>query len=268
MRSHYEIEEQILQKIKDTPELSEKLTSKSKTALWRLWVYITSYALWLHEGIVEKNARNSRAHTLLWYRDQALKYIDGLPLSWSDEGFFSYDTKAMDDEELNKRALIKRCAALEGAFSQIIIKIAAEKGPLSDEQSLRFAQYMNQIKDAGNRLEIVNKEPDKLKIDMRIYVDRSLVNSEGADQRTNEKLIEKAVRDYFNHLEFNGAMSKTYLLDFVKKAPGVKIPLIKNLEWRYGDKPWKAIEEIVVPEAGYFKIDSLSVTYPDYEEMV
>lgn len=29
------------------------LNSKSKVSIWRLWVYIQAFAIWLHEGIFE-----------------------------------------------------------------------------------------------------------------------------------------------------------------------------------------------------------------------
>ncbi|WP_195909889.1 hypothetical protein [Bacteroidetes bacterium endosymbiont of Geopemphigus sp.] len=41
------------------------------------------------------------------------------------------------------------------------------------------------------------------------------------------------------------------------KSTSGKIPLVKNLEWRYGDKTRKALDEIVVPDVGWFEIDSL-----------
>ena len=60
-RTLQDIQKQIYDKIAETSALSG-LTSTSKVAIWRLWVYIVSFALWVHEQVVETNAENSRPH--------------------------------------------------------------------------------------------------------------------------------------------------------------------------------------------------------------
>lgn len=95
------------------------LTNESKTAIWRLWTYIVASAIWIHEQIVEKNARISRPHTLDWYRTQALDFIDGRDLVFKD-GFFEFDTGGLNEDEIENLKIVKHCAVSEIDLATIL----------------------------------------------------------------------------------------------------------------------------------------------------
>jgi hypothetical protein len=266
-RTLEEIQQQIYDKIAETPQLSG-LTSTSRVAIWRLWVYIIAFAIWLHEEIVEANAENSRPHTLRWYREQALSFLDGLELVWLD-GQFQYETEGVTN--LDERQIIDRCAVLESTDGELIIKIATELDdqvqPITDDQLLRFTSYMNQIKDTGNRLVIVNRPPDKLKLTLKVYVDEQIINlGDGVLLNTDEtiKPVEVAVNEHLRNLEFNGALVKEFLRDTIQKDEGVKLPIIEDLQWQYAGLPFQSIDQWQVPDAGYFEIEELTINYLPY----
>lgn len=245
-------------------------TSTSKVSTWRLWVWIIAFAIWLLEKIVSTNAQNSRPHTIRWYREQCFAFLDGLELQWID-GQFIYNAIGVADIE--DRKIIDRCAVIESNDGELVVKIAKDNAgslePLSAPELIRFDNYLNLIKDAGNRMRIINTEADKLRMTLNIYVDVSII-----DLATGKLLnvdgdvypVQDAVNSYLANLEFNGAFFKEYLKDTLKNADGVKLPLIQSIEWKFDEFDWAAFDEWKVPESGYFVIDEgdLTINYINY----
>lgn len=232
---------------------------------------VISYALFAHEVIVSTNAENSRPHNIPWYKEKCLGFLDGLPLVWSD-GQFKYDLTGVTDAE--DRKIIDRVAVLESNDGELVIKIATDNAgsvePVTAPQLARFTTYMQQIKDAGNQLRIINQTADLLKITLTVFVDPLQI-----DLATGKLLsspddiypVEDAVNQYLSNLEFNGAFVKEYLRDELQRATGVKLPIINNVQWKYSTFPFTSITEWKVPEAGYFTIetDDLVINYEAYD---
>lgn len=232
---------------------------------------IIAYVIFVHEQIVSTNAENSRPHNVPWYLATAKAFLDGLPLVWQD-GQFKYDLTGVTDAD--ERQIIDRCAVLESADGDLVLKIATDNGgviePLTSEQFTRFVAYMNLVKDAGNRLRFVNQPADLLKLNLTIYVDPLII-----DLTTGKQLnvdgdvhpVKEAINTYLANLEFNGAYVKTYLQDALQKATGVKLPLINSVEWKFAGFSFVTIGEIKIPEAGYFKIneEDLTINYIAYD---
>ena len=241
--------------------------STSKVAIWRLWVWIISYVIYIHEQIIEKFAENSRPHTINWYKNQCLNFLDGLPLMWLNEQF-QYDLTNVIDADVRK--IIDRCAILESNSGELVLKLATNNNgnvePLTNAQLLRFTYYINQIKDAGNRIRILNQEADQLKIGLTVYVDPLII-----DLQTGALLsgapgvfpVKKAIDNYLEKLEFNGAFVRTFFQDELQKAPGVVLPKVDVLESQYLGFAFVPIVDWAIPEAGYFKVNpaDLTITY-------
>lgn len=266
-----EIQDQILDAVANDGVLSDKLTSTSKTSIWRLIVFIVSYAIFLHEQIVEKNAENSRPHTKRWYREQALAFMDGHDLTWKN-GQFKYDTSGMAQQQIDEAKPVTHVAITEAANGVLVIKTATKGNTVTEPLGLgvhgRFMSYMGQIKDAGNRLEYINQVPDDLQLTMTVWVDDMLIDTDGTlinDESTAP--IEDACRAYLDSLEFNGAFVKTFLVDMIQAVDGVKIPKIDSLRHRVLANPFQDVEEYVLPYSGHFKYVSLNITYKSYNEV-
>ncbi|AXG70423.1 hypothetical protein KORDIASMS9_02663 [Kordia sp. SMS9] len=270
-RSLEEIQVQMRAKIGEIPVLAPLLSNDSNTGMYSNWIYIVSYSIWLHEQIVEENAENSRPHTLRWYREQALSFLDGLQLVWLD-GQFQYDTS--DVEDVEARRVIHRCAVLESVDGDLIFKIATtnndELQPLADDVLSRFEVYINLIKDGGNSLIVINRPADLLKIQMTVYVDPQVIDlTTGQLLSVNGsevvKPVENAVDTYLANLEFNGAFVVEYFRDAIQKAEGVKLPSIENIQWKYAGLPFVSVALWQIPDAGYFKVEDLMINYIPYD---
>lgn len=231
---------------------------------------IISIAISTHEKIVSTNAENSRPHTIRWYQQQCLNFLDGLPLTWLN-GQFQYDLTNVTDAAVRK--IIDRCAILESGNGELIVKIATFNGlaldPLSNEQRDRFIAYMRQIKDAGNRIRVINQEADMLVMNLTVYVDPLMIDLTTGQLLSNPTIVpvKAALDSYLANLEFNGAFVKEYFIDSLQKAQGVKLPVINQLFSRYLGFPNVAITNWVVPQAGYFKYQDseIEITYLPYE---
>jgi hypothetical protein len=76
-----------------------------------------------------------------------------------------------------------------------------------------------------------------------------------------------AVKDHLKNIEFNGAFVKTYLVDAIQKAEGIKIPILKKVETAWATNPSDEPDsptdvtniEYFIPNAGYFDMDTLQV---------
>lgn len=271
-RTLEDIQKEIFTAVAADATLSAKLTSESKVSIWRLLVYIVSFAIYMHELIVEKNAENSRPHTKRWYREQALAYMDGHELIWKD-GQFKYDTTGMSDAQIVAAKPVTHVAITEAANGVLIVKTAKLQSggtdPLTPAVHGRFMSYMGQIKDAGNRLQYINQAADDLRVTITVWVDDLII-----DIDTGESLVvpgtfpvEAACREYLNALEFNGAFVKTFLVDAIQKVNGVKIPKIELLEHRTLANPFEVVEEYVLPFSGHFRFDGINVICKRWNEV-
>lgn len=238
-------------------------TSTSKVAIWRLWVWIIAFAIWLHEQIVSKNAANSRPQNLPNYRTMVLSYIDGVPLI-HDGSAFVFDTTGVTD--VDDRKIIKRCAVLENNRG-IVVKIATEVGgvlqPVSNEQATRIITYLNQQTQPGVPVRLINQPADDLKLNLTVYVDPLVI-----DLATGKQLnvsgdvypVKDAIQNYLKNLEFNGGFVKNYFNNTIEDAPGVKLATIISLEWKYASLPFSDLGIYKIPNAGHFKIDDSNLT--------
>lgn len=82
-RSIQDIQQEIYQAKENEPALNE-LNSTSKTAIWRLMIYIVSVAIWsleklfdLHKKEVDERLSELKPHTARWYRNKALAFQYG-----------------------------------------------------------------------------------------------------------------------------------------------------------------------------------------------
>ncbi len=258
--------------------LNDTLNSNSKTAIWRLWVYIVASAIWMHEKIVERNALLSRPHTLSWYREHALNYLFGIDLVWKD-GFFVFDTEGLSNEDIENLKIVRYCAISERLFSDIdnstggttqdveqliqeyyynqvgivTMKVAKQVNglptALSTAEKRIFQAYMNQIKDAGTQIRVVSTTGDKIRIQLEVYVDPLVIYTEGENEGKlindlSRKPVEETVKNYIENLEFNGALVPTFLIDRIQEQQGVNLPILRLILVGRYNEPIEYGEEI------------------------
>lgn len=274
-RSIQEIQNIILQAKAQEPVL-ESLNSTSKVAIWRLWVYIIAVAIWSleklfdqHRADIDKRLASLKPHTARWYRSKALAFQYGFDLLPDSDKF---NNTGHTEEQIEASKIVKYSAVIESKNEgRLIVKIAGEQGdtlqPITDAQKQAFEAYLQEIKDAGVRLSVVNYQPDILHLQMKIVYDPLVLDSNGQSILHATHPVEKAIKSYLKRLPFNGELVLAHLIDALQQAEGVKIPNLvlaqsKNITsgGSYGD--FETIEISKIPTAGYFTIDNFNdITY-------
>ena len=270
-RSIQEIQTLILQAKAQEPALNE-LNSTSKVAIWRLWVYIIAVAIWSleklfdqHRADIDKRLAELKPHTARWYRSKALAFQYGFDLLPDSDKF---NNQGHSEEAIEASKIVKYSAVIESKNEgRLIVKIAGEQGeqlqPITDAQKQAFETYLQEIKDAGVRLSVVNYQPDVLHLQMKIVYDPLVLDSNGQSIIHATKPVETAIKDYLKRLPFNGELVLAHLIDALQQAEGVKIPHLvlaqsKNItsSGEYG--AFETIEISKIPTAGYFTIDNFN----------
>ena len=260
-------------KAKESEPALAGLTSASKVAIWRLWAYITAFVIWTLEKIFDEHKKEvsealseQKPHTARWYRNKALAFQYGFNLRSETDLF---DNTGKGKEEIENSKIVKYSAVVESETeSRLIVKIATEQGgelqPISVGQKASFDAYINEIRDAGVRITTINYLPDILKLQMKIYRDPLVLDENGQSILTGEKPIEKAIKEYFKKLPFNGELVLAHLVDALQQVEGVKIPhiILAESKWidagvnDYGN--YQPIEVKTIPISGYFKIENFN----------
>ena len=270
-RTIQEIQELIYQAKAQEPALNE-LNSTSKVAIWRLWVYIIAVAIWsleklfdLHRADIDKRLAELKPHTARWYRSKALAFQYGFDLLPDSDKF---NNQGHTEEAIEASKIVKYSAVIESKNEgRLIVKIAGEQGeqlqPITDAQKQAFEAYLQEIKDAGVRLSVVNYQPDVLHLQMKIVYDPLVLDSNGQSIIHATKPVEEAIKSYLKRLPFNGELVLAHLIDALQQAEGVKIPHLvlaqsKNItsSGEYG--AFETIEISKIPTAGYFTIDNFN----------
>ena len=274
-RTIQEIQTLILQAKAQEPALNE-LNSTSKVAIWRLWVYIIAVAIWSleklfdqHRADIDKRLAELKPHTARWYRSKALAFQYGFDLLPDSDKF---NNQGHTEKAIEASKIVKYSAVIESKNEgRLIVKIASEQGntlqPITDAQKQAFEAYLQEIKDAGVRLSVVNYQPDVLHLQMKIIYDPLVLDSNGQSILHATKPVETAIKDYLKRLPFNGELVLAHLIDALQQAEGVKIPHLvlaqsKNITSGGGYGAFETIEISKIPTAGYFTIDNFNdITY-------
>ncbi|WP_434575548.1 nucleotidyltransferase [Riemerella anatipestifer] len=271
-RTIEEIQQEILTAKANEPALQE-LNSTSKTSIWRLWIYITAFTIWVleklfdtHKAEVSEALRQLKPHTARWYRNKALAFQYGFNLLEDSDQF---DNEGHAPEQIEESKIIKYSAVTEAETeSRLIVKIATEQGgelqPIGAEQKESFEAYLSEIKDAGVKITIINYLPDILRLQMKIYRDPLVLDQNGQSILTGKKPVEDAIKAYLKRLPFNGELVLAHLVDELQKVEGVKIPHITLAESKWIDADvndygnFQPIDVKTIPISGYFKIENFN----------
>ena len=274
-RTIQEIQTLILQAKAQEPALNE-LNSTSKVAIWRLWVYIIAVAIWsleklfdLHRADIDRRLSELKPHTARWYRSKALAFQYGFDLLPDSDKF---NITGHTEEAIEASKIVKYSAVIESKNEgRLIVKIAGEQGeqlqPITDAQKQAFEAYLQEIKDAGVRLSVVNYQPDILHLQMKIVYDPLVLDSNGQSIIHATHPVETAIKDYLKRLPFNGELVLAHLIDELQQAEGVRIPHLvlaqsKHIGTNGNYGAFEAIEISKIPTAGYFTIDNFNdITY-------
>ena len=271
-----QIQEQIITE-KDRSQGLESLNSTSKTAIWRVWTYITAVAIWtlenlfdLHKKEVDRLLLTKKPHNLLWYKTKAEAFQFGSELK---PGSDCYDNTGVDHVKVAKSRIVKHVAVVENKKTGWVrIKAAKEVNgelqKLSNENPDELGalnRYMQHIKDAGVKLIVQSLPPDRLKMHIDIYYDAMVLDENGGRlDGGSVKPVNDTIDAYLRSLPFNGAFVLATLTDQLQETPGVVIPQIRHVAASYGARKEVCIPVRYVPDGGYLRIyeaADLKITY-------
>lgn len=239
------------------------LTSTSATAIWRLWTYIVATAIWAHESLwdsfkveLTETAANLKPHTLRWYRNKALAYQHGATLV---DGEDTYDNEGLDPADIDAQKIIKQAAVTETPDGLLTVKVAKEVGgdltPLTVGETTAVTSYFNEIKDAGVVLAVRSVNADRLRIEVDVYYDPTILSATGERlDGSSDTPVQDAAKAYLRNLPFDGEFVKARLVDAMQAVEGVNVPEIRLCMARRNDDPsFGNVDVFYQPFSGFLK---------------
>ncbi len=183
-----------------------------------------------------------------------------------------YDTTGMTEQAIADAKVVKYAVATE-SNTVVYIKVAREvdgnPASLTDGQLDGLTAYMNEIKDAGVSVQLRNEPADKMRIDLLIYYDPTLltIDSTGAGVLVSgEDPVREATKQVIENLPFNGMFRKSDLLAALQALPCVEVADIKSVQVKPSSAElWQTVESYDRPYSGYYSIDRLTVDYKPYK---
>lgn len=250
------------------------LNSPSKTAIYRLLVFVVAYAIWLLEVIFDAHKKeiddaiyNQKSGTPRWYQSMALAFQYGFGFALiTDQD--RYDNTGIAEQDIENSKILKYCSVKESIeSSRLIVKVAGENGtqlrPLSTLELDSFEAYMQEIIYAGVKLLIVNNPADRLQLIMKVYRDPLIIDIAGNNIRTGGRTVEVAVRNYIKNLPFDGELVINDMIDYLRDVEGVNNVHVQAANASFKDlvanayTPFVAIDVRTIPVAGYFEAGSI-----------
>lgn len=227
-------------------------------------IYVFEVILDKHYSDVTQKLTEEKAHTARWYRSKALAFQFGFYLKTDSDEFNNTGYSA---EQIEASKIVKYSAVVEAENdSRLIVKIAGETdgelNRLNEQQVASFKTYMQEVRDAGVKLTVINYEADKLFLDLQINYDPLVLSANGQHLINANFPVVDAIKAYMKELPFNGELVLAHLVDKLQQVEGVRIPTIMSAStsWidentnSYGDPIGIAVKAI--PVSGYFKVES------------
>ena len=206
-------------------ELTE-LTNDSKMSIINAFTWVTAAAIYSFETLLDvfttdiaKTFTQRINVTSSYYANAMLKWQYGDDLIINDEGTaFHYAT-----EDTTKR-LITHVSYQEYYNEEfkdniLILKVASGEGrslsQLSDEELIAARAYLNQIKFAGVKCNVVSRRGDVLVPRLTVYYDGAITKEELYDN------IDTALIDFIVNMKFDSLVYSQKIIDAIQKVEHV-----------------------------------------------
>ena len=206
-------------------ELTE-LTNDSKMSIINAFTWVTAAAIYSFETLLDvfttdiaKTFTQRINGTSAYYANAMLKWQYGDDLIINDEGTaFHYAT-----EDTTKR-LITHVSYQEYYNEEfkdniLILKVASGEGrslsQLSDEELIAARAYLNQIKFAGVKCNVVSRRGDVLVPRLTVYYDGAITKEELYDN------IDTALIDFIVNMKFDSLVYSQKIIDAIQNVEHV-----------------------------------------------
>lgn len=243
------------------------LTSKSRVSvfgmlrnLWAIFVQALEHQIDTALADADAVAKSIQIGTVTWYADQARAFQYGDPL------IIINNRPAYGVVDPAKR-IVTQVAVVESSNSVLTIKLAKPDGnftqKLTTAEFAAFDGYIQKVKYAGVKINLVSLPPDELKVVASARIDRQVINGDGTLlSNSGRKPVEEALQVFGRQLPFNSIVNETDLTDFLQRAPGVIDFNVKQLFIRpAGSTAWNEFTWNTASAAGHLKVLEFQITY-------
>lgn len=248
-RTIKQIEAQIVSEIGDKLNLST-----SAVAEWKLWSTVIATVIYSFEVIldvfkkeIEERTDKAIPGTLRWYANQCRKWQVDDSLLYNPDTTEVYYAKINPDKQI-----ISALAVVEGD-RQLTVKAAKKQNdrlvPLSDSEYFYFKTYLDKIKFAGDRIEIVSTDPDMVTYDIEVYMDGYTPIA------TLMENVKHTLDTYRLALDFNGTIHVARIIsDLLNVESVVTANMTSFIITPKGGVPQRVVSSVNCV-AGYFDFD-------------
>ena len=207
--------------IQADPELAgiDLELSSSKVSIWRLWRNVVAAAALTLESLFDRHKSEVAvlSESLIygkpdWYQAKAFEYQAGDTLIVDSTGKLRYVTVIPANQ------IIKRCSIGE-SLSKVTLKVsklsAGIPEPLTTPEKTAFEYYLDRVKPAGIKTEVISLAGDLLWPTVKVYYRGELSAS------ALRTAIIAAVNEYVATIDFNGRLYLSAFKDAIQAVPGV-----------------------------------------------
>lgn len=209
-RTINEIYKEIITEKDKRLELSE-INSDSKVSIFNGIAWTVAAAIYSFETIMDvftvdmNNALQERINgTPSYYVNSLLKYQHGDKLKIREDGLgFGYE-KVDEAKRIVTQASYQEDSNEQSLDTKLILKVATgtngKLSPLTPDQLMMVASYVNQIKFAGTTIEVVSRKGDIIIPRLTVYHDGTL------PEETMRSNIDNALNSFIMETKFNSAI--------------------------------------------------------------
>lgn len=240
----------------------DMLANTSRVAIWKILFYAVAFGIYSLEVIydffrleVDDRLLQLKPHSARWYAEKAKAFQYGYPLIVESD---YYDNSQLTEDQVNDSKIISYAAVVEqtrGIRIKVAKLVGGVKTALEPDELTAFAQYMEDIKDAGIKLLITSGPPDELKAKLRVFYNPLVLRGDGGRiDGTDNMPVQNALNKYLDNLPFNGLFVPQLAVDQLQAVNGVVI--VRDDQWtaRYGTLDFAGVDVEYNPDAGYLKI--------------
>lgn len=233
----------------------------SKVSFESIQFYIVAFAMAVFEKLFDAHKTEvseliaaERPHTLIWYKNKALSYMHGYELLEDTDQFKI--PSGTTDAQISESKVVKNASAVEKA-NVVYVKVKGVNGKLTSglpdedsDQEAGLVAYFKEVKDAGVKLQIVNRDADHYRGTVEVYYNPMVFNTEGV-----KTAIREAINAFIASLEFNGQFRHDALRNYLNDIDGVVMVELKASQISTDNgESYDDIDAYTTPDAGYMKI--------------
>jgi hypothetical protein len=246
----------------------------SKASIESILFYVFAFCAWTmerlfdtHKSEVTTYIDEMKPHSLKWYVNKVKAFRYGQSLITNTD---QYDDSGLTDEDIAERQIVKYVSA-EEIDGHLYIKVAKDndgaRSPLSTTEANALKNYVDEVKDAGVRVEIRNENAVKFMLNLTVYYNPQILTADGTSILHGGNPVKEAIKDYIENLPFNGEYRNVELVDKLQQVEGVVIPELGGAYSKITNAAdYSAINAKEKPFSGYyaFQEDDSTINYVVY----